>query len=69
VKLTQRQRDVVALLVAGLSQREIRERLQIRRETLRFHIRTLGKRIPGPGSAMRRVLLHARDLLDEREIA
>jgi DNA-binding CsgD family transcriptional regulator len=62
--LSPRQRDVVALLVAGHTQLEIIRKLGFSRGTLRFHVRQVAKRIPGPGSPMRRVLLYARDLLD-----
>jgi DNA-binding CsgD family transcriptional regulator len=63
-KLSPRQRDVVALLVAGHTQAEIVTKLGFSRGTFRFHIRQVAKRLPGPGSPMRRVLLHARDLLE-----
>lgn len=68
MKLSPRQRDVVALLVAGHTQQEIVDKLGFSRGTLRFHLRRVAERIPGPGSPMRRVLLYARDLLDERPL-
>jgi DNA-binding NarL/FixJ family response regulator len=64
VKLTQRQRDVVVLLDAGLLCWEIADRLQIAERTVRRHIEDIAKKVPGAQPPIRRILLNARKLLE-----
>lgn len=61
-RLTPRQRQIVALLILGCETREIMNRLEICRATLRFHLRAIAARLPGVGTPMRKVLLWAREL-------
>ena len=63
--LTDRQRDVVALVAAGLTRRQMATRLQVREETIRFHLKAIGKKLPGTGHELRRIRLHAREILDD----
>lgn len=64
-RLTYRQREVLVLLDAGHSYATVAIRLGISRNTVRQHVRDIAARLPGDGSPLRRVLLHARRLLHD----
>lgn len=62
--LTPRQRDVVALLDAGLTCPQIASRLQIRERTVRRHVEDIARGLAGNGPPIRRILAHAKELLE-----
>lgn len=61
--LTRRQRQIVELLAEGKTFAEIGHTLGISREAVKAHIAKLALRLPGQGTSLRRVLLHAREML------
>jgi DNA-binding NarL/FixJ family response regulator len=64
MRLTSRQRDVVALLDAGLSCPQIARRLGIALNTVRAHVRVIAAQVPGELPALRRVKAKAKQLLE-----
>jgi DNA-binding NarL/FixJ family response regulator len=62
--LTARQRDVVALLIQGLTCPGIARRLHLSPSTVRQHVRDIASHLPGTQPPIRRILAHARGLLD-----
>jgi DNA-binding CsgD family transcriptional regulator len=69
LRLTARQRDVVALVAAGLTRQQIADRLRVRNETVRFHLKAIARKLPGTGHELRRIRLHAREMLDQTVMA
>ena len=63
MRLTRRQREVVALVRAGLTAKEIALRLRIAPATVRKHIEAVADKLPGHQPPIRRIMLHADDLL------
>ena len=64
MKLTPRQRDVVALLDAGLTCPQIAERLGIAVKTVRRHVDDIAKRVPGELTPLKRIRQHASELIN-----
>lgn len=69
MKLTPRQRDVVALLHAGLTCPAIARRLGITERAVRRHIEVISKELEGKQPPIRRILVHAEELLNAAPIA
>lgn len=55
--LSPRHRQVVLLLWSGQRQKEVAFTLQVSRATVREHVHAIAKLLPGPGSAMQKILL------------
>jgi DNA-binding NarL/FixJ family response regulator len=64
MKLTPRQRDVVALLHAGLTCPAIARRLGITERTVRRHVQDIAHEIRGEQPPIRRIVQNARELLE-----
>lgn len=55
--LTDRQRQVAALVSEGLSRRGIAMKLQLSENTVKVYLQQLALKFPGEGSVMRRIIL------------
>lgn len=70
MKFTPRQREVIGLVLADLTRREIAERLGVRVETIGHHLKVIGTKLPGSGRIMRRIRQRGEELLSvSRETA
>lgn len=61
--LTHREREIVALVLAGLTYREIASRLGIKRPTVDSTVQRIAHKLPGEGRAQWRILRHGPELL------
>lgn len=64
VRLTKRQREIVALLAEGMTYAEIGVRLGIKRRTVRMHVETIARDLPGSGWPLYRVIRNIGRLME-----
>jgi len=62
IRLTAREFQVVALLLDGLTYRQIGRRLGIHEKTVNAHVQAIAARIPGSGRPLTRIVRHADTL-------
>ena len=63
--LTRRQREVVRLLLAGVSVVEIARQLRSTEANVRAHIANIAADLPGPHAPMRRILVYGASMIAE----
>ena len=68
-ELTKRQREVVRGLLRGETYAEIAERLGIAARTVRMHVETIARDVPGQGPPKRRVRRHFAPNLTLSDVA
>ncbi len=62
-RLSDREREVVALVLEGLKYREIGKRLGISEKTVNAHVQAIAALCPGPGRPLTRLVRHAEKIL------
>jgi len=63
IRVTDRERQVIELVLEGLSYREVGSRLGIREKTVNAHVQAVASRLPGNGRPITRIVRHADKIL------
>lgn len=66
-RLTSAQRELLVLVIKGLTRRQMAGALGVREETVADRLEVLAKRVRGTGHALTRLRIHAYELLNAND--